>query len=412
MSITELLQNVERRRATTRARQVSFLVALWGAVGVGVLLFLLRLGVRVPGLALLELEREALSLARVFDYVAVSIAGLIQGAAMMLVVFVVSFCVRRFAAPAFRRRRGETARDIDTHLECDRYSAALEARGAFRTLVEKRALANAPPKDILAGRGPGRLRSWLLRFAVLLALAVALMPGTAAAGSDPDEKGEEPTKGKTEQPLELRLVGPGGRYDSDEPIHLQAVLEARSILERDFQERVVIVLDKEKTFATNKTLFLAAGAPGQDAVLFDLRELAKTLKPGKHEAVAHCGGLESNPYVFQINPGDGGGSGGGGDPNQEDPKSKSGQGGGEKKDKNITPKFVKPLVREGETVKKRARVLTESRGGGAPQERSIKEAWPELERRKEAALKRPGLSPSARKLVREYFEKLRPEEQD
>ena len=36
---------------------------------------------------------------------------------------------------------------------------------------------------------------------------------------------------------------------------------------------------------------------------------------------------------------------------------------------------------------------------------------PEEERRKEAALNRPGLSPVARDLVREYFEQLRPEEE-
>ena len=50
-------------------------------------------------------------------------------------------------------------------------------------------------------------------------------------------------------------------------------------------------------------------------------------------------------------------------------------------------------------------------GGGAPRESSLEEAWPELERRKEAALNRSGLSPAARELVRRYFEELRPAEE-
>ena len=48
--------------------------------------------------------------------------------------------------------------------------------------------------------------------------------------------------------------------------------------------------------------------------------------------------------------------------------------------------------------------------GGAPTDKPLKEAWPELKKRREAALKRPGLSPHARKLVKEYFDKLRPDE--
>ena len=77
----------------------------------------------------------------------------------------------------------------------------------------------------------------------------------------------------------------------------------------------------------------------------------------------------------------------------------------------MRPKYIEPLVREDEKkkIEKLAKVPIEVRGGGAPEERSLEEAWPELERRKEAALNRPGLSPAARQLVREYFERLRPE---
>ena len=72
------------------------------------------------------------------------------------------------------------------------------------------------------------------------------------------------------------------------------------------------------------------------------------------------------------------------------------------------PKFVEPLVRDGERVKKNAKVPIEVPGGGAPAPRPLDEAWPELERRREAALDRPGLSPAARKLVKEYFDRLKP----
>ncbi|MGH7163844.1 MAG: hypothetical protein ACREID_10210, partial [Planctomycetota bacterium] len=73
------------------------------------------------------------------------------------------------------------------------------------------------------------------------------------------------------------------------------------------------------------------------------------------------------------------------------------------------PKYVEPLVREGEKVPKLARVPVEAPGGAAAAEKPIEQAWPELQRRREAALNRPGLSPTARSVVREYFELLRPE---
>ena len=76
----------------------------------------------------------------------------------------------------------------------------------------------------------------------------------------------------------------------------------------------------------------------------------------------------------------------------------------------MKPKFVEPLVKGDETKKKMAKVPIEvPEGGGGPQEKPLDEAWPELERRREEALNRPGLSPAARKLVREYFDLLRPE---
>ena len=68
-------------------------------------------------------------------------------------------------------------------------------------------------------------------------------------------------------------------------------------------------------------------------------------------------------------------------------------------------------MQEGEKVKKLARVPIEAEGAGGPVSRSLDEAWPELERRKEEALRRPGLSPAARDLVRRYYERLRPEEE-
>jgi hypothetical protein len=76
----------------------------------------------------------------------------------------------------------------------------------------------------------------------------------------------------------------------------------------------------------------------------------------------------------------------------------------------VKPRFVEPLVKGDEQITKKAKVPIEvPEGGGGQHEKPIEEAWPELERRREEALNRPGLSPAARKLVREYFELLRPE---
>jgi hypothetical protein len=133
----------------------------------------------------------------------------------------------------------------------------------------------------------------------------------------------------------------------------------------------------------------------------------KDLKAGDHEAIARAGILESNVYRFRIEPPPGGETQ---SPRAEPPSAPPpppAAGGGPEE---ATPKFVEPLVKGDEKVRKKAKVPIEVPGGaGGVKEQPLEEAWPELERRREEALDRPGLSPAAKKLVREYFERLRPE---
>jgi len=146
-------------------------------------------------------------------------------------------------------------------------------------------------------------------------------------------------------------------------------------------------------------------------VVLDLRRFAGGLAAGEHVAVAHAGGLASNEYRFRIEaPEPPGAEPPPRDPRAPKPKPKPDPPPGAKapgSDPKLERKFVEPLVRDGQKVKKKTRVPIEV-PGGAPQTRTLAEAWPELLRRREAALKRPGLAPHVRKLVREYFERLRP----
>jgi hypothetical protein len=168
------------------------------------------------------------------------------------------------------------------------------------------------------------------------------------------------------------------------------------------------VVDERPPIDTGKRLFLAAGAAGQDSATLDLRALTRGLEPGEHVAWAYAGGLRSNPYRFSVVlPG---GGQGGPPPPPDEPESGPPPPGGPEERPHWRPKFVEPLVREGEQVEKMARVPVEVPGGGGVADRPLAEAWPELERRKEAALNREGLSPASRRLVREYFDRLRPRE--
>ena len=238
--------------------------------------------------------------------------------------------------------------------------------------------------------------------AVLLVLLVALSPGSA--GGEPGPAPAPGQRGHDRRALQLRLLGEDRTFFPGQAVPVHVVIEAPFAPERDLMLQVSLEIDDGPAYATDRHLFLAAGAPGEDAAVLDLRAFAGELAPGDHVAVALAGDARSNEYRFRIDPPDPK------DPPDGDKSGKKPQPKGPDKgpDPERDPKFVEPLVRAGDKVKKLARVPIEV-PGRAPQEKSLKEAWPELQRRKEAALKRAVLSPHARQLVFEYFERLRPD---
>jgi hypothetical protein len=336
----------------------------------------------------------------------VSIAGLIQGALALAALFLLAFLARAVAPLLLKPRIRQVAREVDRALETDRFSSALEAQGPLAGLAEQEAVGKPPPPTLFAV--PSRRgERWLRRLVVLLVLFVALVPGKAPAA----EGGLVPrTEGGTDdRELVLRLVGEKEIVQPGLPVPVQVILESPVAPVADFTFPISLRIDGGAHQPTGAALFLPAGAPGQDSTGLDLAPFLKDLAPGDHVAVARAGLLDSNEYRFRIEPPPGGESENPqtSPPSPKPPPTPQSQGGGPQ---DVKPKFVEPLVKGDEQVTKKAKVPIEvPEGGGGQQEKPIEEAWPELLRRREEALNRPGLSPAARKLVREYFELLRPE---
>jgi len=402
--VRTLLAAEAGRKALARGRVSARRIVLVGGALIAVTLFLERLGIlSVPWVGGLGGED------RILAWFVVSIAGLVQGLLALLALFLLALLVRA-AAPLFLKPPiPEVAREIDRVLETDRFSSALEAKGPLAALVERRASEEPPPAALF--KIPSRRgERWLRRLVVLLVLLVALVPGKAPAA----EGGlvPQPEGGTEEGEVVLRLVGEKEIIPPGLPVPVQVILESGVSPVADFTFPVSIRIDGGEEHPTGATLFLPAGAPGQDAVGLDLEPLTKDLAPGDHVAVARAGLLQSNEYRFRIEGPEGGQSPSpvpkpDANPPPKPPPVPQQQGGGPQETK---PKFVEPLVKGDDQVRKKAKVPIEvPEGGGGQQEKPIEEAWPELERRREEALNRPGLSPAARKLVREYFELLRPE---
>jgi hypothetical protein len=411
MGIEPLLDRFARVRARGRAARVAGRVVLAGALVAAVLLFLARAGFATPLVYLPGMPESTSAAERVFGYLLISLAGILQGVFLLGVVFALALGVRVLGGWLLRPGRRAVARALDRTLRTDRFTAALEATGPLGALVVRDAAATKPPSGTLAPRRSRRRERWLRRLAVALVLIVAIAPGTAPGDEGAAPVAGEPEGGRTDVPLVLTLAGERKRYRPGYPVPVQVIGEALAAPTDDLRLPVRVAIDDGAEVDAGVRLFLPAGAPGQDSAVFDLRELAGDLPAGEHRAVAFAGDARSNEYVFRIEEeGDQGGGGASPQP-QPQPEPTPDQhpqpDGGANPD--WRPKFVEPLVREGETVKKNARVPIEAPGGGAPAPRTLDEAWPELERRREAALDRPGLSPAARKLIREYFEKLRPE---
>jgi hypothetical protein len=407
MTLRSLLVRSARAEARGRAAAAAWRIALLGLLGVAVALFLERAGFDVPYLRLPKVRAGAGMADRVLGYIAISTAGLIQGAVLGGAVVAVAALARAVLGFALRRSPAVVAARLDAVLGTERFSAALEAEGPLAPLVEREALQEPPGEQVLAPRRGSRGQRILALLALALVLLVAVLPGVA-----PGQDGDAPVlgapdPGQQDNLLKLSLVGPTGDLKPNSPILLTVKGETTSPPHHDLELPTTFVLDEQIPIESGQALFMPAGAPGADEIRFDLGGALPPLKAGEHRVVAMAGGARSNVWIFRIE-GESGGGGGGEEEKPEPrkkPQPKPQQGGALPEQR---PRFVEPLVREGEKVEKRARVPIEVPGGGAPREASLEEAWPEMQRRKEAALNRAGLSPAARELVRTYFDSLKP----
>ncbi|MEM8884884.1 MAG: hypothetical protein AAGD14_12500 [Planctomycetota bacterium] len=403
----EFLSRQARSEAGGRAALWAGRIALVGVTATAVTLFLDRAGFDVPWFQLPD--SGATPLQRLFGWFAISTAGLAQTALVVGVVLAVAFFLRVLMVPLLRRRPAVIALALDRRMQTERFSAALEADGPFRPLVERAALAQMPPDGFLRPhRGRKRVR-FLLTLALALVFVIAVMPGVAPGAPGDAPVLGTPDPGQKDNLLELILTGPTRPLKPGEPIELGLQARTSRPPTRDLELPVYFVLDDEIRIPAERALFFPAGVQGEDDLIFDLARNLPPLEAGEHTVYAMAGGGRSNVWKFTIE-GDGGG---GGQDEQEEEQQQEPEGGQEqpKAMPEARPRYVEPLVREGEKVEKKARVPIEVPGGGAPREASIDEAWPELERRREAALNREGLSPSARELVRKYFDSLRPAEE-
>jgi len=412
MTVKGLLSRHARVEARGRATLLSWRLALVGTTAVAACLVLERIGVDVPLLAMPGLPRSgATSLDRFVGYLAISFAGLLQGLFLLAAVLAVTLFVRYTGGLWLRRGVRGVAGALDRRLATDRHCAALEATGPLAAFLHDAVVAAAPPLATLAPARWGAARRLLLVLAVLLVLLVAVAPGAAPGEPGPAFVAGRPEGGEEPQPLRVSLTGEARDFHPREPVPVLVLVEAGAPPREDLDLGVVVRVDDRAPIDTGKRVFLAAGAPGQDSVTLDLRALTRGLEPGEHVAFADAGGVRSNPYRFRVVvPGGGGAQPP--PPRDEDPQAEPPPEGGPEERPHWRPKYVEPLVREGEKVEKIARVPVEVPGGGGPADRPLAEAWPELERRKEAALDRAGLSPASRRLVREYFERLRPKEEE
>jgi len=406
MAIEELLRAVERARARSRARRAGYRVALLGSALLAAGLALERSGVDLPLYRLPPAE----GVAPFPGFLAISFAALLQGVLFLAILLTAAWAVAAGAPRLLERAPRRTAADLDARFGTDRFSAALEARGPLAPLVAREASDPPPPRHALALAPPGRLRRWLLRLAMLVVLAVALLPGVAPDGKE----GAAPVAGRPEtggaaSPLALLLDGPREAFAPGQPILLDLLGRRGDATGGALSLPVALRIDDGPPRPVPGTLEIPAGEGAEGRLRFDLlvAEDASALAPGSHRAVAVAGGVESNAYLFRIDPAAARTPPPPPPAPQDPPRPEAGpEPKGTKEE--WKPKFVEPLVREGPKREKQARVPIEAPDGGAPVDRPLDEAWPELQRRQEAALGRPGLSPESRALIRAYFERLRP----
>jgi len=410
MSVRDWLFRQARSEARGRGALWAGRFALAGLAAIALLLFLDRAGYDLGVFRLPDVGRPEGWMDRAWGWFLLSGAALLQAAAAVATVLAVSFVLRFVLGFALRRRTRSVARLLDRRLSTETFCAALEATGPLGPLVEREALAARPADGFFAPRRGRRRLKILQALALALILVLALLPGVA-----PGQEGDAPVlgapdPGQRENRLSLTLTGPVRPLGPGDPIALEVLGELSRAPSTDLELPVFLVLDGSTKLATGGALFLPAGAPAQDTVRTDLARMLPPLQPGEHTVVALAGGARSNVWTFRIE-GEPEGGGAAEDEEEQEKKPDPSPEGSATPPPELRPQFVEPLVREGEKVEKLARVPIEVPGGGAPKDATLEEAWPELERRKEAALNRAGLSPAARDLVRRYFEELRPKEE-
>lgn len=415
MTVLDILARQARSEAQGRAASWAWRFALVGVVFVAVVLFCERAGLQLPGFNVLfrlvaapDGDGAFLS---VLGWVAISLDGLTQAGFLVGGVLAAGIVLRFVLVPVLRRSAGATAALLDRRLSTDVFESALEADGPFGPLVAKDAVKVAPAEGFLRGREGRRRQRALMTVALALVVAIALLPGVSGAseGSAPVDGAPDP--GQRENLLRLALSGPTFLLKQGSRIPLELLGETSEPPSRDLDLAVEFVLDDEHRIDPNVALFFPAGARGVDSLPFDLGKALPELAAGDHSIYATAGGARSNVFEFRIEGEEGGGGKGPEEKKDEEKPPPPPQGNGGAPLPEARPRFVEPLIRDGEKVRKRARVPIEVQGGGAPRASTLEEAWPDMERRKEAALNRPGLSPSARELVRRYFDSLRPPEE-
>ena len=115
MTVVELLARHSRRRATALAARYAGRIALAGAALTALLLMLERMGFDVPLLWMPHPLAANGFFPRLFGFLAVSLAGLIQGVLALALVYVLALAMRRLGPLVLRRDAGRTETADQAH---------------------------------------------------------------------------------------------------------------------------------------------------------------------------------------------------------------------------------------------------------------------------------------------------------
>jgi hypothetical protein len=398
------------------------------------------------------LAREYFHLTREVEILPFSMKGLLVVVAVAVLGFPLLLRLwlrlRRPTLPAL-------ARDVDAR--CGLFDllpsgfAAAEAGGPLAPAVVRRAANSAaalrPEALYPARRSVARTVAKLVAFlAVVYFLGLPAgagflpVPGAGDGAGPPLERvvrpglppradEEEPTgDAETEAPdapdrILVRIVPAKSAYRPQEPVLVFVTGDPGEPMRGEHEVEVHVLVD-QVVADLGETMRVRPGENGGAVLATDLRldpDAGAALTPGKHvlRAVLREGDAlhVSEPVEIEIEGPPSGGGGAGSDPEpppagaqQEDPAA----GGGTPPPPEVEaqPRFVVPLFREGETVKKRGFALVpdpEAPPGTPPRRVGLAEAAREMARRPESAVPSERLAPEDRRTVSRYFDLLRGE---